>query len=212
MNDKRILMAQKALETIEKAYSSGKFRCKREDFLAAAKIVRQDLFSAAYYPDIMSLRDFLKNQSYTETTLAFLKLFPMESLELKFDARVLVGAEQRLAYTDILSMIDTAYCEIKSVTKHTGSKNLFVCNVDAGPFSSYYGGSHLKIVTNIAGLKPGKILPLAFLPPRDFFGLVSEGMFLGETAPDSAKIGQRAIVDQHEAGTALTAVSEYLSK
>ncbi len=212
MNDKRILMAQKALEHIEKGFASGKLKVKKEEFISAAKIVRQPLFSAQYYPDLMSLRNYLKTQKFTETAIAFLKLFHLDGLNLKFDARILSGTERRLAYSDILSMVDTCYCELKSVTKHAKSKNLFVCNVDAGDYNSYYGGSHLKIVTNISGLKAGRILPLAFLPPREFFKIVSEGMFLGEAAPEGAVVGTRAVVSEHDAGTALTPISEYLNK
>ncbi|MHA1664527.1 MAG: tRNA-binding protein, partial [Candidatus Njordarchaeales archaeon] len=52
------------------------------------------------------------------------------------------------------------------------AKNLLITRVTDGT-------RNYEVVTNDLTVRSGDVLLFAVLPPRDFFGIVSQGMFLG---------------------------------
>lgn len=48
------------------------------------------------------------------------------------------------------------------------------------------GGAEYTVVTNLAGVTAGQVLAVAFLPPREVGGTISEAMFLGAEARSEA--------------------------
>ncbi|MDI6842577.1 hypothetical protein C7452_0391 [Methanothermobacter defluvii] len=68
--------------------------------------------------------------------------------------------------------VDILAGEVMSVGGHPGADKLQVCNVNIG-------GRALKVVTNDPDVREGDRVAVALLPPENFMGITSEGMFLG---------------------------------
>ena len=62
--------------------------------------------------------------------------------------------------------------EILSVAKHPAALKLLICNLNLGERA-------ITLVTNDLTLKDGDKVAVALLPPENFLGITSEGMFLG---------------------------------
>lgn len=114
---------------------------------------------------------------------------------------------------DISNIVPTVYIKIMSIEKHPSAKNLYVSWVSDG--SETY-----QIVTNDATLKPNDVVPLAFLPPKEFMGIISEGMFIGGEKgikrTISEKIGEHPDLDEKEKNKLkaeiIAAIKTYKSK
>jgi len=65
--------------------------------------------------------------------------------------------------------VDTLVGKILSVSKVSDS--LLICNVDIK--------RAITVLTNDMSIKDGDIVAVSILPPREFYGQVSEGMFCG---------------------------------
>jgi predicted RNA-binding protein with EMAP domain len=65
--------------------------------------------------------------------------------------------------------IDTLVGKILSVSKVSDS--LLICNVDIK--------RAITVLTNDMSIKDGDIVAVSILPPKEFYGQVSEGMFCG---------------------------------
>ncbi len=90
---------------------------------------------------------------------------------IKFCLNILYNLENRLRLPDSPEYaVDIRVGEIESVMKHTSADKLRICNVNVGKV--------ITVVTNIPDVKEGEKLAVALLPPAEFFGVVSEGMFL----------------------------------
>jgi predicted RNA-binding protein with EMAP domain len=66
--------------------------------------------------------------------------------------------------------VDIVVGEIMSVSKHGDS--LMITNVNTGKHA-------IKVITNDLNVKEGDHVGIAMLPPMNFLGILSEGMFLG---------------------------------
>jgi predicted RNA-binding protein with EMAP domain len=68
------------------------------------------------------------------------------------------------------------------------------------------GKARYNVVTNIAGLKKGEIVPIAKLPPQIVHGVLSEGMFAGSSKGlqrfTSEEVGKRPNLSDKELGQA----------
>lgn len=215
MNDPRISMAKKCLGAIEHQRAKG--------IEGDLKVMRETLYSLSYYPDPMSIKDYLKISKYSLVASAFSeKLRRALPYEEKLSAStyttlyclcILRGLEARMELKDSLCMIDMFYGEVINTSKLIPGK-LQLCLVDAGSVGSgYYGGHNLKVVTNDLGVKPGWVLPVAMLPPREVGGIISEGMFistLNEKDKKKPLVGTRPQIG-NEAGPALGIIGEFLT-
>ncbi len=215
MNDPRISMAKKCLGAIEHQRAKG--------IEGDLKVMRETLYSLSYYPDPMSIKDYLKISKYSLVASAFSeKLRRALPSEEKLSAStyttlyclcILRGLEERMDIKDALCMIDMFYGEVINTSKLVPGK-LQLCLVDAGGGSGYYGGHNLKVVTNELGVKPGWVLPVALLPPREVGGIISEGMFistLNEKDEKKLLVGKRPEIMGGEAGPALGIIGEFLT-
>ncbi len=90
-------------------------------------------------------------------------------------------------------------CEVLSVREHPEADNLRVTTVEAGDFG------RRTVVTNLEGVEEGDLMALALLPPREFMGVVSEGMFCGRADGDPGEI-----IEPPDRGEVRSAVMEWL--
>ncbi|WP_456481988.1 hypothetical protein [Methanopyrus sp.] len=72
--------------------------------------------------------------------------------------------------------------EVGSVREHPNADDLYVTVVNTGRFG------RRTVVTNITDVEDGDSMAVALLPPREFFGVVSEGMFCGEADGEPGEI------------------------
>jgi len=73
------------------------------------------------------------------------------------------------------------------------------------------GNIEYPVVTNIPGVRTGDVLAVAFLPPREVGGTVSEAMYLGDdrrTEPPGSALNE----DQVDAREATSILHDELAK
>ncbi len=90
-------------------------------------------------------------------------------------------------------------CEVLSVQDHPEADNLWITTVNAGDFGKR------TVVTNLEDVDEGDSMALALLPPREFMGVISEGMFCGEAEGDPGEI-----IEPPDRGEVRSAVMEWL--
>jgi len=104
---------------------------------------------------------------------------------------------------DIENVVATSFVRVISVDKHPNAKNLYLVWVSDGE-ETY------EIVTNDPTLRRGDVVPLAFLPPKEFMGITSEGMFIGGQSGirrvDECFIGKQPELDEDEKNNLKAAV------
>lgn len=114
--------------------------------------------------------DFLKLSSRDEREKV------IESLtKARFFINTILGLRGRLKLGEIqdpIIGIDIKTGEIMSVSSHSKTDDLMVCNVNLGKRA-------ITVVTNDLTVKEGNHVGIAMLPPESFRGITSEGMFLG---------------------------------
>lgn len=111
---------------------------------------------------------FLKeaeDKEKTEENIARIKFFLNTILKLK--ERIMLGK-----ILDPIIGVDVVVGEVMSSTKHPRANRLQICNVNIGDRS-------IKVVTNDLKVKMGDQVAVVLLPPQNFMGITSEGMFLG---------------------------------
>lgn len=179
--DVRVLYLEALLEKALKVFSSKKIPfVKHSDFIEALKhlldVVRKIKWSYQP-PEALSsqLERFLMNMSLLERVLGdhvekaddFTKSF------VKFLLRNLKTFPKRfMEKPDITNVVPIVVVRIISVEKHPNAQKLYVAWVTDG--STKY-----RVITNDGSVKKGDVLPLAILPPKEFMGIISEGMFIG---------------------------------
>jgi hypothetical protein len=95
--------------------------------------------------------------------------------KVKFFLNTVLGLDRRLALgkiNDPVIAVDIKVGEVMSVGKHPNADRLLITNVNLGDRA-------ITVVTNDLGVKEGNRVAVALLPPANFRGIVSEGMFLG---------------------------------
>jgi predicted RNA-binding protein with EMAP domain len=99
-----------------------------------------------------------------------------ESLaKIKFFINSITGLRQRILLGEIkdpVMGIDIKKGEIVSVAKHPAADKLLICNLNLGERA-------ITVITNDLTLKDSDEVAVALLPPENFLGITSEGMFLG---------------------------------
>ncbi len=101
----------------------------------------------------------------------------VEDPELRWLAEyleLLTGSFLSRELEDEADAVPCVAVRVLNVEDHPGADDLKVTVVDAGRFGKR------TVVTNLRDVSEGDVMALALLPPREFSGVVSEGMFCGE--------------------------------
>ena len=188
-NNINILVAEQALELLKKTLESTRFEgiWKKKDALQITDSMKSDImaikFSYAEKEDISEItkpiRDkisklqsalgegwssnFLSNsrkENKTSTKMGIAKII--------FSMNTLYFVDKRIKLDNKYG-VDTLVGKILSVSKVSDS--LLICNVDIK--------RAITVLTNDMSIKDGDIVAVSILPPREFYGQVSEGMFCG---------------------------------
>ncbi|MHA1616183.1 MAG: hypothetical protein ACTSX9_02625 [Candidatus Njordarchaeales archaeon] len=127
---------------------------------------------------------------------------------LRFVLRNLLSLKERLiSYPDDpASAVQRCFVNILSITKHPRADKLRVALVTDG-------SEKFEIITNDPSVKAGEVVLLAFLPPKEFHGVVSEGMFLG---PDGIRkgsaenVGESPTISEEESRKILSEIYSFI--
>ena len=95
--------------------------------------------------------------------------------KMKFFFNTIRGLPDRLMLGEIddpVIGVDIVVGELVSVSKHQKTDNLMVCNVNLGKRA-------ITVITNDLSVKDNDHVAVSLLPPSEFMGIASEGMFLG---------------------------------
>lgn len=106
-----------------------------------------------------------KDKEKIEENIARIKFFLNTILKLK--ERIMLGK-----ILDPIIGVDIIVGEVMSSSRHPKADKLQICNVNIGDRS-------IRVVTNDLKVKGGDRVAVALLPPQNFMGITSEGMFLG---------------------------------
>jgi len=197
--DYRLLVAEKAAELFLKTIEGAKFKGKW-DKKKAIKLAKEMV------PELQALRySYLEPQELIETPqmkelkekaleiiealggedwyVKFLELADKSEREkveesiakVRFFLNTILNLDKRLALgkiNDPVIAVDIKVGEVMSAGKHPNADKLLVCNVNIGDRA-------ITVVTNDLSVKEGHRVAVALLPPANFRGITSEGMFLG---------------------------------
>ncbi|EEB74288.1 tRNA-binding protein [Thermococcus sp. AM4] len=197
--DYRLLVAEKAIELFLKTIEGAKFK-GHWDKKRAVKLGKEML------PEIQAMRySYIEPKELIETpqmkalkekALAIIEALGGEDwhhkfisnaskderekveeqvAKIRFFLNTILGLDRRLALgkiNDPVIAVDIKVGEVMSVAKHPNADRLLVTNVNIGDRA-------ITVVTNDLTVKEGNRVAVALLPPANFRGIVSEGMFLG---------------------------------
>lgn len=226
MTDSRVLAAKHALGVLEMHMRQD---LKRQRLVGGSRLVdmlrplKEAIFACQFYPTPESIAEFLGQSLYDDGVKELYSslsvgLFKRQDeawvRDVLFALGLLLGFREKfqLNASDPLPMIDVCWAHVESAFPQKKTK-LLVCNVDCGKMASrYYGDRVIKILTNDLKVKAGFKLPVAFFLPKEFFGIMSFGMFAGtENFEDAGEPGSRAILSKDSVGSVLSEVGPLLS-
>ena len=198
-NDYRLKVAEKSVElfirTVDRAALKGRWS-KKQALEAARKMIPEihSLYYSYLSPVEMAENTNLKTlealgqevmealggESWNHQFLQMIDRGEREKVEeslarIKFFLNTIHGLRQRLLLGEVndpIIGIDIKKGEILSVAKHPAALKLLICNLNLGERA-------ITVVTNDLTLKDGDEVAAALLPPENFLGITSEGMFLG---------------------------------
>jgi len=197
--DYRILVAEDAVRRIENRVNVWglPYALNKPLALGAVKRLRSALMSIkySYLPlDALLEMDQLRILEEASRELAGLILPPkgvkvegeahrLAVAELKYSlsvlmclrSRLLLGEENRPEYA-----VDVLGVEVAVVERHPSAGGLLVTKAGTESYA-------FTIVTNIRSLKKGEVRAVAVLPPRVFYGVVSEAMYVSDPLPREYK-------------------------
>jgi len=204
--DPRILFAEAVVKNVIDYFGSRKIQyVRREDFMKKlnnlCEIMRRIKWSyvSPQYIEKKGLLDDLNRELDELKNMVWPVLDKQDDATrklMKFLVKTLGTLRERLRQKlDISNIVTTTYVRVINVEKHLKAHNLFIAWVTDG--SETY-----EIVTNDPTVKRGEVLPLAFLPPKDLLGIISEGMFIGGKDKirrvDEKLVGQQPELDEYE--------------
>ncbi len=115
--------------------------------------------------------------------------------------------ERIMLLDEPVNAVDVYYVKIISKEKHPKADKLWVTYVTNGR-------KNYRVVTNDPNVKPKDIVPMAYLPPREFMGVISEGMFVGSNGirkeKDESKIGERPQLTDKEKNNIVKEIYQYI--
>ncbi|ACJ15931.1 Hypothetical tRNA-binding protein [Thermococcus onnurineus NA1] len=197
--DYRLLVAEKSVElflkTIEGAKFKGKWDKKKAIQLAKEMIPEIQAMRYSYIepkelietPQMQALKEkangiieALGGDDWHHKFLSLADKSEREKVEeavakIRFFLNTILNLDKRLALgkiNDPVIAVDIRVGEVMSVGKHPNADRLLVTNVNIGERA-------ITVVTNDLTVKEGNRVAVALLPPANFRGIVSEGMFLG---------------------------------
>ncbi|MDV3104372.1 tRNA-binding protein [Thermococcus waiotapuensis] len=197
--DYRLLVAEKSVElflkTVEGAKFKGKWDKKRAIQLAREMIPEIQTMKYTYVdpvelvdtPQMKALKEkaegiieALGGEDWHHKFLSLADKSEREKVEgtiakIKFFLNTILNLDKRLALgkiNDPVIAVDIKVGEVMSVAKHPNADRLLVTNVNIGDRA-------ITVVTNDMTVKEGNRVAVALLPPVNFRGITSEGMFLG---------------------------------
>ncbi len=183
----KILIAERSVKELEK-YIHNLRDIKKSGVLKSlgAKILELK-YSYGELEDLKPMLEEIRNYTVEiynllggKNIVAHLKKIYFDDMRIariRFALNILYNLESRLRLPEDPSFaVDIRLGEIMSVAKHPNADRLKICNVDIGRM--------ITVVTNIQSVKEGCKLPVALLPPAEFRGIVSDGMFLSSQCRD----------------------------
>ncbi len=126
------------------------------------------------------IKENLGGDDYYQKFIAEVKGDERQKLEfslanIKFFFNIIYGLPDRIMLGEIddpVMGIDIKVGEIVSVSDHPNTDTLKVCNVNLSKKA-------ITVITNDLSVKDNDKVAVSLLPPSEFFGITSEGMFLG---------------------------------
>ena len=197
--DYRLKVAQKSVEefikVVEGSNLRGSWNKKQVRLLAKNMIPEiqtmyysyispQELAKTEYVSNLLDATDEiienLGGEDYARKFQSELNRQEREKLDLpiskmKFFFSTIRGLPDRLMLGEVddpVIGVDIQVGELVSVSKHPRTDNLMVCNVNLGSRA-------ITVITNDLTVKDNDRVGVALLPPSEFMGISSEGMFLG---------------------------------
>ncbi len=212
VNNQKIKMAEKCVKDLEK-YIGNIREIKRGAILkeVSSKIMEIKYSYAEVDEMEESLNEIKKICNDIVTLLGKdkwikrlkeMKLSDLAVAHIKFCLNILYNLDFRLRLPDAPEYsVDIRVGEIESITKHPNAKKLKICNVNVGRV--------ITVVTNIENVKERERLAVALLPPAEFFGVVSEGMFLSHNLKEGNP-GEIPLLTEDERNNVKKEVFKYL--
>lgn len=198
-NDYRLKVAEKAVEdfirVVEGSNLRGSWNKKQVRLIAKnmnpdiqtlyySYVSPQELAKTPQMENLLkSVDEIIENlggEDYAKKFQSELNRQEREKLDLplskmKFFFNTIRGLPDRLMLGEIddpVIGVDIVVGELVSVSKHQKTDNLMVCNVNLGKRA-------ITVITNDLTVKDNDHVAVSLLPPSEFMGIASEGMFLG---------------------------------
>lgn len=198
-NDYRLKVAEKAIEdfirVVEGSNLRGSWNKKQVRLIAKnmnpdiqtlyySYVSPQELAKTPQMDNLLkSVDEIIENlggEDYAKKFQSELNRQEREKLDLplskmKFFFNTIRGLPDRLMLGEIddpVIGVDIVVGELVSVSKHQKTDNLMVCNVNLGKRA-------ITVITNDLTVKDNDHVAVSLLPPSEFMGIASEGMFLG---------------------------------
>jgi len=196
--DYRLLVAEKAVELFLKTVEHAKFkgRWDKKKAIKLAKEMLPELQAMRYsYLDPKELVDTPQMKTLKEKAQGIIEALGGEDwhhkflsladknekkkveeavAKVRFFLNTILNLDKRLALgkiNDPVIAVDIKVGKVMSVGKHPNADRLLVCNVNIG-------NRAITVITNDLTVKEGNRVAVALLPPANFRGIISEGMFL----------------------------------
>ncbi|WP_456394592.1 tRNA-binding protein [Thermococcus sp.] len=197
--DYRLLVAEKSVELFLKTVEHAKFKGKwnKKGAIQLAKEMIPELQAMRYsYIEPKELIETPQMKALKEKALGIIEALGGEEwhhkfisladkgerekveeavAKVRFFLNTILNLDKRLRLgriNDPVIAVDIKVGEVMSVAKHPNANRLLVTNVNLGERA-------VTVVTNDLSVKEGNRVAVALLPPANFRGIVSEGMFLG---------------------------------
>jgi predicted RNA-binding protein with EMAP domain len=205
-SDYRILLLEHAVELLEKIVSQRRIPAPTIDWKTAEKLTAEAatltkkikysflppsmLADSTEVKKLAEIAEQLAKTLLAKEKLAGVKMDPktrMAIAEARYAIRVMYGLPYRLKLGDDnnpLYAVDIECVEVLSVAKHPQAENLYVTRAR--------GILGYTIITNLKDVKRGEVRAAAILPPREFYGEISEAMYCSNPIPpEKCKPGKR---------------------
>ncbi len=211
-SDARILMAERCVRDVEK-YIGNMRDVKKSGILKELEAKIMELkYSYGELEDLKTILEDIKKfcvdivnilgGNEWVARLKGMKFSALSIAHIKFCLNILYNLENRLKLPPKPEYaVDIRIGEVESVMKHPNAGKLRICNVNVGKV--------VTVVTNIESVKEGEKLAVALLPPAEFFGVVSEGMFLSHESKNGTP-GEMPVLTDEERNNARKEVLKYL--
>ena len=191
-NDFRIRLAERGLKELEKVINSIRVQRRKDLFKKVREMINEIQIVKYSYLSPNELIDFESFKKIVEIAKSVRD--HVKQAERDFNSRL---ADYWLEYiTDLPNLmkrgeISKPYEAIRFfsgvITNRQNINGLWFCNVDCG--------FRMNVVTNNEDFKPNDYVVIAYLPPREFKGHISEGMFVCKGVEKKGELSLEEIRD-----------------